>query len=132
MASSQSSSPSHSPQAVNGGAAPPCGNPARWVVPCRGGEPQSPILNAPVEKSTAGTQGPEIKPGPHYGPEFMRIVIPYEPAVEAEAERQDRYAALKAMEAREYQESLNVRRGIVNGMIICLVGWAIAIAWCLL
>jgi hypothetical protein len=129
MASSQSSSPSNFPQAFPQ----QCGNSGQQVVPSRpGSEPKSTILNAPVENTIANAQSRAIRLSPHCHPEFIksRIVIPFDPA--AEAQRQDRDAAVKAMEAREYRESLKVWRGIVNGMIICLAGWAIAIAWCLL
>jgi hypothetical protein len=129
MASSQSSSPSHSSQAFPQ----QCGNFGHQVVASSpGSEPKSNILNAPAENAIANAQSRTFRLSHHCDPEFIRsrIVIPFDPA--AEAERQDRNAAVKAMEAREYQENLKVWRGIVNGMIICLVGWAIAIAWCLL
>jgi hypothetical protein len=71
---------------------------------------------------------------PFQEPEFLRsrIVIPYDYETQVLAEQQDEARAryLFALQTMR-RERLDAAKGILTGLAICLIGWGVAVWWCL-
>jgi hypothetical protein len=72
---------------------------------------------------------------PYRDPEHLRsmIIIPFDYETQVLAEQQDEARAryLFALQTMR-RERLDAAKGILAGLAICLIGWGVAVWWCLL